>query len=223
MALRIAFRGLAGGVLATLVLLSAPRQAFAARQQVYLTGTVHSFGAYTFTPSLAFDIREPGTQALGVITVEGLYNGDYPWILRIYTENTRYAGAAGILRRPSPAGLVSKDGQSVIPLEVHSPPFGPDAWRRVPDLLEDPYLPYRPSDNPNAPEEYSDCIVLAIDPRHAPWVAGPDHQLFTPDDNVLGDMTMPTPFAITVRARVDASAVQGLYDTILYLELVPAP
>ncbi len=205
------------------LLLACPATALAARQQVYLTGTVQSFGTYAFSPSLTFDIREPGAQELGVITVEGLYNGEYPWILRMYTENTQYAGVAGMLRRPSPAGLVSKDGQSVIPLEVHSPPFGADVWRRVPDLLEEPYTPYRPSDNPNAPDDYSDCIVLGIDPRHAPWVAGPDHQLFTLDDNVLGDMTTMTPFAITVRARVDAAAVRGSYDTVLYLELVPAP
>lgn len=209
--------------LSAALLLACPALAFAARQHIYVTGAVQPFGSYTVTPSLTFEIREPGVQELGIITVEGLYNGEYPWILRMYTENLRYAGVGGALRRPSPAGLVSTDGQAVIPLEAHSPPFGADVWRRIPDLLEEPYHPYRASEDPNAPDDYSDCIVLGIDPRHAPWVSGADHELFTSDDNVLGDMTMPTPFAITVRARVEAAAVRGAYETVLYLELVPAP
>lgn len=198
-------------------------EAQAARQHVYLTGTVQSAGTYSFSPHLAFTIRDPGLQELGIITVEGLYNGEYPWIMRVYTENSRYTGVAGALRRTSPAGLISTDGQYIIPLEIHSPAFGADRWRRVPDLLEDPAVPYRPSDNPNDPEAYTDCLIMGIDPRHAPWVAGPDHQLFTPDDNLLGDMTLPTPFAISVRAQVTPAAVRGQYEALLYVELVPAP
>lgn len=211
-------------LLAGLLCLILLPEADAARQQVYMTATVQSFGSYmAATPAVAFTIRQPGTQELGKITIDGVYNGEYPWILRLYTENTHYSGVAGAIRRRSPAGLVSSDGQYVIPLEVHCPSFGAEEWRRVPDLYETPYLPYRPSENPAAPVAYTDCILLAIDPRNAPWVAGPDGKLFTGDDNLLGDLTVPTPFDLTIRARVDAQAVQGRYDTLLYLELVPAP
>lgn len=196
---------------------------YAARQSVYVTGTVQDFGSYTMTPALAFTIAGPGLQELGIITVDGLYNGDYPWIMRLYTENVRYAGVAGGVRRVSPAGLVSTDGQYVIPLEVHCPNFGPDGWRRVPDLLEDPSMAYRPSDDPAAPLDTTDCIIMGIDPRHAPWVAGPDGKLFTGDDNLLGDTTIPTTFDITVRARAERGAVRGRYEALLYVEIVPAP
>lgn len=197
--------------------------AFAARQNVYVTGTVHSFGSYTVTPALSFTIDAPGTQELGTITVDGLYNGEYPWVMRLYTENTSYSGIAGGIRRGSPAGLISSDGQYVLPIEVHCPTFGPDVWRRVPDLLEDPYFAYQPSDDPSNPGEFTDCILMGIDPRHAPWVAGPDGKLFTADDNVLGDTTIPTPFEIVVRARIEAHAVHGQYEGLLYVEIVPAP
>ena len=197
--------------------------AFAARQSVYVTGTVHDFGTYVFTPALSFTIQQPGIQELGTITVEGVYNGEYPWIMRIYTENLHYTGVAGTLRRPSPAGLVSTDGQYVIPLEIHVPSYGPDVWRRIPDLLEEAYTPYRPTDDPAAETHYTDCVVMGIDPRHGPWVAGPDGQLYTGDDNVLGDTTATTPFEITVRARVDTPAVRGQYEALLYVEIVPAP
>ena len=195
----------------------------ASRQQVYVSGTIQSFGSYTLTSALSFTISGPGLQELGTITVDGLYNGEYPWVMRMYTENVQYAGVGGSIRRGSPAGLVSKDGLYVIPIEVHCPNFGPDGWRRVPDALEDPYVPYRPSDNPTDYGQHSDCVIMGIDPRNAPWVAGPDHQLFTGDDNVLGDITIATPFQITVRAQVDPKAVQGQYDALLYVEIVPAP
>ncbi|MBI4227962.1 MAG: hypothetical protein HY600_06820 [Candidatus Omnitrophica bacterium] len=212
-----------GAVCAVLLGMVGLPWAYAARQHIYLTGTVQSAGTYAFSPSLTFNIQEPGLQELGIITVEGLYNGEYPWMLRVYTENSRYTGVAGALRRANQAGLVSTDGQYVIPIELHSPPLGANVWQRVPDLLESPYVPYRPSDNPDGKEAYTDCLIMGIDPRHAPWVAGPDHKLFTLDDNALGDMTWPTPFAITVRAQVDASAVRGHYEALLYVELVPAP
>ena len=197
--------------------------ALAARQQVYVTGTVQPFGSYTFTPALSFTIHDPGSQDLGVIKVEGVYNGEYPWVMRIYTENVQYTGVAGSLRRRSPAGLVSTDGHYVLPLEIYLPTEPPDVWRRIPDLLEDLYVPYRPSDDPAAGADYTDCLLMGIDPRHAPWVAGPDGTLFTGDDSVLGDTTIPTPFEIRVRTRVDAQAVQGHYEGVLYVEIVPAP
>ena len=194
----------------------------ASRQHVYVSGTVQSFGSYHFTPALSFAIQEPGLQEIGTILVEGMYNGEYPWIMRIYTENAHFAGVAGGIRPATPAGLVSRDGQYVIPIEIKSPTFD-DVWRRVPDLFETPYIPYAPSDDPTAPPEYTDCLIMGIDPRHAPWVAGPDGQLFTDDDNPLGDLTMATPFQMSLRARVDPRAVQGPYDALIYIEIVPAP
>jgi len=207
----------------SLVIACCASPASAARQSVYVSGTVPPFGSYTFTPAIAFTIREAGVQELGTITVEGLYNGEYPWIMRMYTENAGYTGIAGSIRRHSPAGLVSTDGQYVIPLEIHCPAFGADVWRRIPDLGEDPYLPHRPSDDPTKGVDSTDCVLMGIDPRHAPWVAGRDGQLFTGDDNVLGDTTIPTPFEMMVRARVEAQAVQGRYEGRLYVEIVPAP
>ena len=64
---------------------------------------------------------------------------------------------------------------------------------------------------------------MGIDPRNAHWVAGQDALLFTEDDNVLGDITAATPFELTLRATVSPTTVQGNYDTILYIEIVPAP
>jgi len=209
--------------LAALVIACGVSPASATRQSVYVRGTVPTFGSYTVTPALTFTVREAGVQELGTITVEGLYNGEYPWIMRIYTENVGHTGIAGSIRRRSPAGLVSMDGQYVIPLEIHCPAFGINVWRRIPDVGEEPYTPYRPSDDPTKGADYTDCVLMGIDPRHAPWVAGRDGQLFTGDDNVLGDTTVPTPFQMTVRARVDAQAVRGRYEGRLYVEIVPAP
>ena len=192
------------------------------RQEVYVSGTVQSFGGYTFTDSIRFNVADPGKKEIGTIVVNGIYNGEYPWIMRIYTDNLHFTGITGAIQRPSAGGLVSKDGRFTIPLEVRFSNFGTDVWRHLPDLNEPGQRPYHPSTEPGI-VDYTDCILMGIDPRNATWVAGPDKVLFTDDDNALGDTTVPTPFEIGLRADIPATAVQGEYEAFLYIEIVPAP
>jgi len=192
------------------------------QQEVYITGHVQSFGGYLFSEAVFFEVKEPGEQELGRIVVDGVYNGEYPWIMRVYTDNLHYAGVAGALRKPSPAGLISKDGAFVLPLSIHSPAFGPTEWRRVPDLSEPDYVTYRPKPE-TGKQDHTDCIIMAIDPRNADWVAGPDGLLWSLDDNLLGDLTVPTPFELILQANVAPNTVQASYEAVLYIEIVPAP
>ena len=193
------------------------------KQEVYVSGTVEPFGGYTFTGGFEFAIREPGEQTIGSIAVDGLYNGEYPWIMRIYTDNLHFAGVAGAILRPSPSGLVSRDGRFSVGLKVTCPNFGPNVWRRIPDLSDPDYEPYQPSVDPQEPFPTTDCVLMGIDPRNAAWVAGPDGLLYTDDDNVLGDITIQTPFEITFRIDAPQTAVKGQYDAFLYIEVVPTP
>ena len=203
-------------------LLSSP--AFASvKQEVYVTGTVGSFGGYSFTQVVKFNAAKPGAAEAEPVLVNGTYNGEYPWIMRIYTDNLHFTGIAGAVRRLHPDGLVSEDGQFSIPLEVTCPNFGPGAWRRVPDINDPTYTPYQPLADPKGAASYTDVVLMGIDPRNAAWVAGPDGSLFTEDDNLLGDDSIPTPFPITLRANVPSTGVQGHYNTYLYIEIVPAP
>ena len=207
--------------LAMTILFSLPTFA-SVQQEVYVTGHVQPFGGYLFTEAVSFDITAPGQQEIGRIVVDGLYNGEYPWIMRAYTDNLHFAGITGSVRSPSPAGLVSKDGLYVIPLFVNSPSYGPNVWRRIPDLSEPGTLPYEPQPQPGE-TTYTDCVLMGIDPRNGSWVAGPDGLLYTYDDNLLGDNTVATPFEMTLQANVPASAVKGDYDAVLYIEINPAP
>ena len=192
------------------------------QQEVYITGHVQPFGGYKMTEAVAFEIREPGKQEIGRIIVDGLYNGEYPWVMRCYTDNLHFSGVGGALRTPSPGGLVSTEGQFVIPLSLNCPNFGPDTWRRIPDLGDPGTVPYAANPEPGE-VAYTDCIVMGIDPRNGAWVAGPDELLYTADDNFLGDTTVATPFEIVLQADVPASAVRGRYDATLYFEIVAAP
>ena len=192
------------------------------QQEIYVTGHVQSFGGYVFTEAVSFDITHPGEQEIGRIVVDGLYNGEYPWIMRAYTDNLHYTGVAGAIRRPKPAGLISNDGRFVIPLQINSPSFGENAWRRVPDINESDYASYRPGTEPGK-DDYSDCILMGIDPRNASWVAGPDGILYTDDDNLLGDLTAKTPCEFTLQADLEATDPEGSYQAYLYIELIPAP
>ena len=211
------------GILILLLLLASASRSWAAvKQEVYVTGHVQPFGGYLFTEAVAFDITKPGKQEIGKIVVDGMYNGEYPWIMRVYTDNLRYTGIGGAVRLPSPAGLVSEDGQFVIPLLIQGPNFGPDEWRVIPDLSEPGYSPYAPKPEPGE-ASYTDCVVMGIDPRNGNWVAGGDGLLYTGDDNFLGDATIPTPFEMTLQADVSPSGVRGKYATTLYIEIVPAP
>ncbi len=192
------------------------------KQEVYVTGTVESFGGYSFTEALGLAIDKPGRQEVGVITVEGVYNGEYPWIMRIYTDNFHFTGIGGAVRPANPAGLVSRDGRFAIPLQVHGPLDDEGIWRRIPDLSDPDYLPYQP-DPELGPVVYTDRVLMGIDPRNGPWVVGPDGLLFTDDDSLLGDFTVRTPCEILIRAEVDATAAPGSYETFLYIETLPAP
>lgn len=213
----------AGGLLAFLATSNPQLATASVKQEVYVTAQVHSFGGYTFTEGIQFDIVKPGEQEVGSIIVEGLYNGEYPWIMRIYTDNLHFAGVAGAIHRPSAGGLVSSDGRFVIPLQVNSPNFGPDVWRLVPDINQPDYIPYQPTPHMREIPSYTDCVLMGIDPRNAPWVVGPDGILFTDDDNSLGDTTVKAPFEIHLKAIPSAAAAQGKYDAVLYIETVPAP
>jgi hypothetical protein len=192
------------------------------QQEVHITGQVQPFGGYRFTEAVSFEITGPGKQEIGRITVEGLYNGEYPWILRVYTDNLHFFGIGGALRTSSPAGLVSQDGQFTLPLFIQTPNSGEDEWRRIPDAGEPGYLPYAPQPEPGE-TAYTDCVVLGIDPRNGSWVAGPDRRLYTGDDNFLGDLTVQTPFEMVLQAHVAPSAVRAQYETTLYFEIVAAP
>jgi hypothetical protein len=194
----------------------------ASKTEIKTLGTVPSFGTYSFRGSLNFNIQKPGKFEIGKVTVFGTYNGPYPWIIRIYTDNTNFMPLAGSLETKNRAGLISEDGQYTVPLEITCPNFGKDVWVAVPDINDDPYNPYQP---PRQVGEafYTDCIIMGIDPRNADWVSGADRMLFTQDDNPLGDTTLTTPFDIRFAAYFDEKTIRGNYTSNLYIELVSAP
>ena len=192
------------------------------KQEVYVTGHVRSFGGYIFDDPVTFEIREPGEQEIGRIVVDGIYNGEYPWIMRVYTDNLHFSGIAGSLRKPDPAGLVSADGAYAVPLFIQSPNFGPNDWRRIPDLSESEGLAYEPDPEPGK-ADYTDVVIMGIDPRNATWVAGRDTLLYTSDDNPLGDTTIATPFEMILKGTFSSASVRGRYEATLYLEIVAAP
>ena len=207
-------------VIGVIALMSLP--CLASKTEVKTVGTVPSFGTYSFKGSLNFNIPKQGKFEIGKVTVYGTYNGPYPWIMRVYTDNTNFMPVAGSLEMQNKAGLISEDGQFVIPLEVNCPNFGKDVWVRVPDINEEKYKPYRPPKEVGM-ADYTDRIIMAIDPRNADWVSGGDRTLFTDDDNPLGDTTLATPFDIKFAAWFDEKSIKGKYTANLYIELVPAP
>ena len=210
-------------VIALLLLLWVPPFAAASvKQEVYVSGHVQSFGGYILSNSVTFEVREPGEREIGRIVVDGIYNGEYPWIIRVYTDNLHFSGIAGALRKPDPAGLVSADGAYVVPLFIHSPNLGPNEWQRIPDLSQTQGLPYEPGLEPGKPD-YADVVIMGIDPRNAAWVAGRDTLLYTADDNFLGDITIATPFELILRGDFSSASVRGKYETTLYIEIVAAP
>jgi hypothetical protein len=194
----------------------------ASKTEIKTLGTVPSFGTYSFKGSLNFTIPKQGKFEIGKITVLGTYNGPYPWIMRIYTDNTNFMPLAGSLANRSKAGLISEDGQFTIPLEISCPNFGKNVWAPVPDINDEGYTPYCPSKEPGI-GTHTDRIIMGIDPRNADWVCGSDRTLFTEDDNPLGDITLGTPFDIKFAAYFDEKSVKGNYTSNLYIELIPAP
>lgn len=213
-------RHLAFGI-AILLFLCSPAYA-SVKQEVYVTGTVQSFGGYSVSTPTEFVVTKPGNQEIATVVVDGIYNGEYPWIMRVYTDNLHFAGVGGAIERPSPAGLVSKDGRYNLGLEIHAPTFDADPWRAVPDLSQRGYVPYQPSVQPGE-KPHTDCILVGIDPRHADWVAGRDRILFTDDDDPLGNNTVATPFELVFRANIPPNAVQGSYEALIYIEIVASP
>ncbi len=195
---------------------------YASKTEIKTTGTVPSFGTYSFKGALNFRIAKPGKFQIGRVTAFGTYNGPYPWIMRIYTDNVNFTPVAGSLGSQSRAGLISEDGQFTIPLEISCPNFGKDVWVYVPDINDETYRSYQPPKEPGL-SAHTDCVILGIDPRNADWVSGRDRTLFTADDNPLGDITLTTPFDIQFAAYFDENSIKGSYTSNLYIELIPAP
>lgn len=202
--------------------LLATKSCYASKTEVRAVGTVPSFGTYSIRGSLNFNITKPGRFEIGKVTVFGTYNGPYPWIMRIYTDNTNFMPTASSLGAKGKSGLISEDGQFTIPLEVNCPNFGKDVWVNVPDINDENYRPYKPPKQVGM-ADYTDCIIMGIDPRNADWVSGRDRTLFTDDDNPLGDITLTTPFEIRFAAYFDEKTIKGNYSSNLYVEVIPAP
>jgi hypothetical protein len=208
-------------IVCVVILLAPP--CLAKRNIIPVSGKVNSFGTYSFIPKFNFEIKEPKEQDLGIITVQGTYNGEYPWIMRIYTDNTNYTGIATAARPQSPAGLISTDGRFSLPLKINIPNFGVEQYKTVPDINQPGYKPYTPAKLNGSITNYTDCVIMAIDPRNEMWVAGEDGVLFDNDDNTLGDITMETPFDIKFRTECDERAVAANYTANLYIEIVACP
>jgi hypothetical protein len=204
------------------LVLSIPCEA-AKRVDVFATGTVHSFGEYSVSGDVNFDAVSPGRVEIGRIKVEGAYNGPYPWIMRVYTENSHFQGIAGSILPQNRTGLVSKDGRYTVPLEINTPQHSRDKFITVPDISDPDYIPYTPAPQPNEASFYSDIIVIGVDPRNAIWVAGQDQFLHTDDDNTLGDLTLPTPFELFLKATFDEVTAQAEYVARLIIEVVSSP
>ena len=205
-----------------IIVIATVASAFATRTEIVARATVLSFGTYSFEGALGGDARKPGLDELGTITVKGTYNGSYPWVMRIYTDNLKYKGIGGGLGSLSPAGLVSKDGKYVLPLEANCINWGPEEWLRIPDLNDPGYKSYSPPTNVDA-RAHTERIIIGIDPRNANWVSGPDRVLFNADDNLLGDITLETPFDIKLRTKIGPNTPIGNYEGRIYIEIVPAP
>ncbi len=203
------------------ILLAEP--CLAKRVIIPVTGKVNSFGAYSYIGKLKFNVTKPGEQEIGQISIEGTYNGEYPWIMRIYTDNTNYTGISGAAGKSNPAGLISTDGRFALPLFANSPNFGIEQYKIVPDINQAGYETYIPDKLDEKISPYTDCIIMANDPRNELWVAGTDGALFTDDDNALGDTTLKTPFIIKFKSIFDARAVTANYTANLYIEIVSCP
>jgi len=198
-----------------------PSFCFGAKSKVLITATVESFGTYSYEGSINAKINQTGSTEIGKITVNGIYNGPYPWYMRIYTDNKNYQGVAGSSGKKIADGLISKDGLYSIRLLVNCPNYD-SAFLRIPDINNPDYKTYMPSSFVGE-ETHNERIIMGIDPRNANWVSGPDKILFTDDDDPKGNTTWPTPFDLQFKVESDNSTVQGEYETDLYIEIVPAP
>ena len=196
--------------------------AHASRTEIIARATVRSFGTYSFEGVLVGDIRKPGICELGTITVKGTYNGPYPWIMRIYTDNVNYIGIGGGFGIEGSAGLISKDSKYKLPLEANCLNWGEEEWLRIPDLNDPGYKQYAPAKDVGT-GTYSERIIIAIDPRNADWVSGRDRVMFTADDNPLGDITLETPFEIKFRTKIGPNTPNGNYGSRVYIEIISAP
>lgn len=209
-------------LLITCIFISFTQPCLAKRTNIPVTAKVNSFGTYSFAGKLTSQVKQPQEQEIGRITVLGTYNGEYPWLMRIYTDNTNYTGIAGAVKKQGPAGLVSTDGRFVIPLLVNTPNMGISQYLPIPDINQSKYKEYTPS-KLNLPVEHTDRIIMGIDPRNEIWVAGENGTLFDADDNTLGDITIKTPFDIKLKAKFDEKSPASNYTANLYIEIIPCP
>lgn len=201
--------------------------------EVYISCTVDSFGGYSFKGVITRVVNELGKVKIGTITVDGSCNEPYPWILRIYTDNKNYQSTAGALYTEKiPQGLIREGGGS-IPLMFQTPNTG-NEWVYVPDINDPNYKTYYAIRDVGPDKKLPDAIVgesvlVGIDPRNATWVAGQDHILFTDDDNIYGDNTLPTPFEIHLAVQIpenipkEKSIPHGTYSTKLVFEIISEP
>jgi hypothetical protein len=201
--------------------------------ELYVSCTVASFGGYTFRGVITNVVADPGQTEIGYITVKGACNEPYPWILRVYTDNRNYQGTAGsVYNQDVPAGLIREGGGS-LPLLFQTENTG-NQWVYIPDINNPNYKDYYyirnlgPAATP--PENtVGESIVVGIDPRNTVWVAGNDGILFTDDDNVYGDITLPTPFEIKLAVRTPKNSPKtkttphGKYSTKLIFEIISEP
>ncbi len=159
-----------------------------------------------------------------------------PWYIRIYTDNyTKYKGIQDAVRRGSPAGLVSSDGQYTIPLRVWCLNFPPEdqelGWDSLlsgaPPVDDDTYWngPLLDSGERN----YSKAAWLRI-PDYSEMTAdrgtwrnliGQDFydSQFKTDTNQTGDFTLKNPFSAFFATETNPTSVTGTYSTSLIVEL----
>ncbi|RJP56369.1 MAG: hypothetical protein C4541_12435 [Candidatus Auribacter fodinae] len=201
--------------------------------EVYISCTVKSFGGYTLKAYITDVVREAGQHNIGYIVVDGACNEPYPWILSVYTDNRKYQGAAGTIHAEKVLQGFIREGGGNIPLMFQTPNTG-DKWVYVPDINDPNYTSYYAIRDlgPGAvipANTTRQQVVLGIDPRNAAWVAGPDGILFTDDDNLYGDTSLPTPFKIMLAVQVPENVPMGPkspvgeYKTRLIFEIVTEP
>lgn len=203
--------------------------------EVYMSCTVKSFGGYTLKAFVTDVIRQPGHQQIGYIVVDGATNEPYPWIMRIYTDNKDYQHLAGSIHAGTekiPQGLI-REGGGNLPLQFQSKNTG-EEWVYVPDINNANYTSYFAIRDLGPGATVSGNVlreqpVVGIDPRNAAWVAGEDGILFTDDDNIYGDITLPTPFRINLAVQVPENVPRGTqspsgeYKTRLIFEIISEP
>jgi len=178
---------------------------------------------------------------------------DQPWYMRIYTDNgAKYRGVEGSLYRTrklyttsrkwvrtsaegGSGGLVSTDGQYLLPLKVWCLNYGPD-WDEIgwnptllgPPPVTDDYVWKGPLLNDGKRDTdrsawawIPDYADMGIDPRSWRRLIGQDPYTkeFVTDNNPTGDFTLPSPFDIYLATETSPATVKGRYMGKLILEI----